>query len=211
MTDLELRAALTSFVSPEWSIEKMLHLVPLWNEGHSTVQIGVRIGVSKNAVVGKIHRLQDAGIVTGRASPIRGREGLDAIAAARREHDARSKAENDARRAADDAALKAFRETQGALAPPPKPKRHTPIALNRPLAPARPRAAERPPAAERPAPAPARYGRISDCCWPLGTPGTRTFRFCDRPTDPGRPYCHTHVGKAYTRVPSPMTAERARG
>ena len=41
----------------------------LWAEGHSTSEIGRRMGITKNAVVGKAHRLD----LPARPSPIRGR------------------------------------------------------------------------------------------------------------------------------------------
>jgi len=41
----------------EWTPEVVLSLRQLWDEGHSTAEIGRRLGVSKNAVVGKAHRL----------------------------------------------------------------------------------------------------------------------------------------------------------
>ena len=41
----------------EWSDESILRLRALWDEGHSTAEIGRRLGISKNAVVGKAHRL----------------------------------------------------------------------------------------------------------------------------------------------------------
>ena len=51
----------------EWSEETIVHLRALWTEGHSTAEIGRRLGVSKNAVVGKAHRLD----LAARPSPIR--------------------------------------------------------------------------------------------------------------------------------------------
>src|SRR5258707_4601194 len=39
----------------------------LWTQGHSTAEIGRRLGVSKNAIVGKAHRLD----LDARPSPIR--------------------------------------------------------------------------------------------------------------------------------------------
>src|SRR5271166_7201985 len=51
----------------EWSEETIVHLRALWAEGHSTAEIGRRLGVSKNAVVGKAHRLD----LPARPSPIR--------------------------------------------------------------------------------------------------------------------------------------------
>jgi GcrA cell cycle regulator len=40
-----------------WTPELMEQLAALWTEGHSTAEIGRRLGISKNAVVGKAHRL----------------------------------------------------------------------------------------------------------------------------------------------------------
>ena len=51
----------------EWTEEAIGQLRILWAEGHSTAEIGRRMGISKNAVVGKAHRL---GLVA-RPSPIR--------------------------------------------------------------------------------------------------------------------------------------------
>lgn len=41
-----------------WTDDVIRRLRVLWAEGHSTAEIGRRLGVSKNAVVGKAHRLQ---------------------------------------------------------------------------------------------------------------------------------------------------------
>ena len=49
-----------------WTPERIGNLESLWAEGHSTAEIGRRLGVSKNAVVGKAHRLG----LPGRQSPI---------------------------------------------------------------------------------------------------------------------------------------------
>jgi GcrA cell cycle regulator len=51
----------------EWAHETLLRLRSLWDEGHSTAEIGRRLGVSKNSVVGKARRLG----LPGRPSPIR--------------------------------------------------------------------------------------------------------------------------------------------
>ncbi len=55
----------------EWAEETIVRLRSLWDEGHSTAEIGRRLGVSKNAVVGKAHRLD----LPARPSPIR-RDGV---------------------------------------------------------------------------------------------------------------------------------------
>jgi GcrA cell cycle regulator len=51
----------------EWTDDRIRELRQLWSEGHSTAEIGRRMGVSKNAVVGKAHRLD----LPARRSPIR--------------------------------------------------------------------------------------------------------------------------------------------
>src|SRR5471032_2531668 len=51
----------------EWSDDVIGQLRALWAEGHSTAEIGRRLGVTKNAIVGKAHRLD----LSARPSPIR--------------------------------------------------------------------------------------------------------------------------------------------
>ena len=51
----------------DWTDEAIDRLRTLWAEGVSTAEIGRRLGVSKNAVVGKAHRL----LLAARPSPIR--------------------------------------------------------------------------------------------------------------------------------------------
>uniref|UniRef100_UPI0022EA7F36 GcrA family cell cycle regulator n=1 Tax=Falsiroseomonas oryzae TaxID=2766473 RepID=UPI0022EA7F36 len=51
----------------DWTAEAIERLRALWAEGHSTAEIGRRMGISKNAVVGKAHRLS----LPPRPSPIR--------------------------------------------------------------------------------------------------------------------------------------------
>jgi len=50
-----------------WTDEKVATLKQLWTEGLTTGEIGKRLGVSKNAVVGKAHRLN----LESRPSPIK--------------------------------------------------------------------------------------------------------------------------------------------
>jgi len=51
----------------EWTPERIKVLIALWEEGLPTSEIGRRLGVTKNAVVGKVHRLG----LKKRQSPIR--------------------------------------------------------------------------------------------------------------------------------------------
>jgi len=50
-----------------------------------------------------------------------------------------------------------------------------------------------------PTPAFRLFAPVRVCCWPIGEPKTRGFRFCDGVADPGKPYCLAHVKIAYIR------------
>ena len=50
-----------------WTLERVDAVTRLWNEGLTTTEIGRLVGMSKNAVVGKAHRLR----LPPRPSPIR--------------------------------------------------------------------------------------------------------------------------------------------
>lgn len=52
----------------DWNDKTITRLRELWDEGHPTAEIGRRLGITKNAVVGKAHRLE----LPGRPSPIKG-------------------------------------------------------------------------------------------------------------------------------------------
>lgn len=58
-------------IGQEWSPERIEQLRKLWNEGHSTRTIASMMGMTKNAIIGKAHRLH----LPGRGNPIR-RDGV---------------------------------------------------------------------------------------------------------------------------------------
>ena len=161
----------------EWAEETIVRLRALWDEGLSTAEIGRRLGVSKNAVVGKAHRLD----LPARPSPIR-RDGTGGAP----------------RRSAP-------RRVAGPTLPPLSSASATaapeaaPLAMPH-LATLVPKPTPVPPPARAMPPPPRPYGRIVTCCWPLGEPGTRSFRFCDDASEPGKPYCSEHVKLAYVKV-----------
>ncbi len=144
----------------DWNEETIARIRALWDQGLSTAEIGRRMGITKNAVVGKAHRLN----LPARPSPIR-----------------RSQGERAPRRSAP-------RRVSGPTLPALKT---APPMLT----------AVRPPVVLRPVVTqPRPVGRVTSCCWPLGEPGTKEFRFCGDPTVPAKPYCEDHVAVAYVRV-----------
>jgi GcrA cell cycle regulator len=167
----------------DWTDEVIERLRAFWAEGHSTAEIGRRMGVSKNAVVGKAHRLG----LTARPSPIRRTPGGEAP-----------------RRAS-------IRRAVGPTLPPLSEPAE-PVRPSLPLAPAPVplRVAIVPPAPMAPPPVHAPTlrsvgrssggGRVIPCCWPIGEPGTRSFRFCDASSAAGKPYCSEHAALAYVKI-----------
>jgi GcrA cell cycle regulator len=177
----------------EWNEDVIIRLRELWTEGHSTAEIGRRLGVSKNAIVGKAHRLD----LAARPSPIR-REGSEP-----------SPERRAAPRRVEGPTLPPLASTGLSAAPvlpaAPSAARATPPApmVAVPVSPPPRAAAPRPVqvAPPRVQVVPARpYGRIVTCCWPIGEPGTKTFRFCDDRSEPGKPYCEDHAKLAYVKV-----------
>ncbi|MGH7119641.1 MAG: GcrA family cell cycle regulator [Acetobacteraceae bacterium] len=59
----------------EWTEELITHLQALWGEGRSSAEIGRAIGMTKNAVIGKAHRMN----LPSRPSPIRREPGATAL------------------------------------------------------------------------------------------------------------------------------------
>ena len=163
----------------EWTVETIERLRAFWAEGLSTAEIGRRMGISKNAVVGKAHRLN----LPARPSPIR-RDGNGA-----------------APRPA------APRRVTGPTLPPlrtmevAEPMVAAPMPPLRPVLPPKPMVREAAPVRSAPVRAVApRVGRAAVCCWPIGEPGTKSFRFCDAGATHGKPYCVEHAQIAYVRV-----------
>ena len=57
-----------------WTDDKIKLLKKLWIKGKSTVEIAKELGISKNSVIGKVHRLS----LTARPSPIKKKEDVPA-------------------------------------------------------------------------------------------------------------------------------------
>ena len=171
----------------EWNEETIALLRALWTEGHSTAEIGRRMGVSKNAVVGKAHRLN----LSARPSPIRRGEGGPVP---RRSAPRRVVGPTLPPLRVALASLPAVSRAQAGPGASAAPASRMEPENTEPVPPA-PRQALRPVA-------PARTGslRPQPCCWPIGEPGTKDFRFCDAEAIGGKPYCAEHVQLAYVRV-----------
>ena len=193
-----------------WTDERVETPKKMWGDGQSASQIAKELGgVTRNAVIGKVHRLGLSNRAGGSAPESR--------TEARTESRAEPAARPDAPAAKPAAAKPEPRpvpRTESAQ-PPAQPAslRNRIIPAGQPLPP-QPSAGEiSPEALASVREVEKKAKRISlmelterTCKWPIGDPATEDFWFCGLATQPGKPYCDAHVGVAF----QPMSARRDR-
>ncbi|MEL6738736.1 MAG: GcrA family cell cycle regulator [Pseudomonadota bacterium] len=209
-----------------WTDERIATLKKMWEGGATASQIAEELGgVSRNAVIGKAHRLG----LKSRPSPVKANEKKKAAKkAAASKSAAKKPAETGAKPAAKKAAKPAAKadkpeESASETAPAPAPAtpsqpmpgpsadlpkivsvgpggflRQGPGDQQAPIPPAPPRRL----VPAKPSPEIADKTSLLDlsdkvCRWPMGHPGEPDFHFCGKPVNPGFPYCVEHCGRAY--------------
>jgi GcrA cell cycle regulator len=199
-----------------WTDERVETLKRMWAEGQSASQIAKELGgVTRNAVIGKVHRLGLSNRVGGKDDEEEGGAAPAAPAATRL--DPTPRAEPAPQRAETPrpapAAAAAAAAAQPASNVTPLPIRKAIIPAGQPLPP-QPSLNEISPealASVREVEKRARKLTLMEltertCKWPIGDPATDDFWFCGLPSLPGKPYCEAHVGVAF----QPMSARRDR-
>ncbi|WP_448328166.1 GcrA family cell cycle regulator [Sulfitobacter sp. M13] len=195
-----------------WTDDRVEILKKMWGEGQSASQIAKELGgVTRNAVIGKVHRLGLSNR-TATAAPA----AAPAAAAAKPEAKAKPAAKPAAAKAKAEPAPEAAEPEAAEAVPAPRPNlpaRAKIIPAGQPLPP-QPSANEISPEA---------LAKVSEvekkskkiglmdltertCKWPVGDPATDDFWFCGLPVQQGKPYCEAHVGVAF----QPMSARRDR-
>lgn len=212
-----------------WTDERIDQLKAMWEKGLTASQIADELGgVSRNAVIGKAHRLG----LQSRPSPVKANEAQKKAAPARKPAPAAPEAEAPrpapvqhsapTPRAPSPAPAPAAASAAPATeAPAPQPRiisvgpggflRQGPGDQQAPIPPAPPRRL----VPAKPSPEIAGKTTLLDlteriCKWPMGHPGEPDFHFCGEAVNPGFPYCVEHCGRAYqaqlprgTRRPPP--------
>jgi GcrA cell cycle regulator len=194
---------LSSEVEPvpemSWTDERVEALRVMWTDGKSASQIAKELGgVTRNAVIGKVHRLGLSNRVGGADREEENGTPEPVVDGPEPEHAPEAPAAPPAapRPAGKDPAPPARPKPPGQIVPPqPAPSEISAEALAN--------LAEVAKKARR-----LSLMQLSErtCKWPVGDPATDDFWFCGLPTVPGKPYCDTHVAVAF----QPMSARRDR-
>ena len=177
-------------MSKGWDSVMLKKLKGLMGKGLSTSEIGKRLGMSKNAVVGKLNRLgwnskaggvvaESATTTTKKTTSGRGTKKTSSVASAKNTRTTSKKPTTKAG-ARGAGAAGAKKTTSGGRT------------LNKTLA---------------------MHQRIiqhslemanlkpNQCRWPIGDPDSENFHFCGAPVFVGKPYCYEHCKQAYQFTP----------
>lgn len=205
-------------MSKGWDNATLKKLKALTVKGLSTAEIGKRLGISKNAVVGKLNRLgwnpKAGGVAAAMPEPA-------------------SKAKTDTKTAGRKTAAAAPAKKASAKVAAPKAgtpaKKATPT-VKKTAAPKKAAAPAKKPAAKdaektvasKPATKTSKavnsktlamHQRIiqhslemanlkpNQCRWPIGDPDSENFHFCGETVFVGKPYCYEHCKQAYQFTP----------
>ncbi len=177
-------------MSKGWDSVMLKKLKGLMGKGLSTSEIGKRLGMSKNAVVGKLNRLgwnskaggvvaESATTTTKKTTSGRGTKKTSSVASAKNTRTTSKKPTTKA-------------GARGAAATGTKKTTTGGRTLNKTLA---------------------MHQRIiqhslemanlkpNQCRWPIGDPDSENFHFCGAPVFVGKPYCYEHCKQAYQFTP----------
>lgn len=168
-----------SQASTAWTEKRVERLKTLWAEGLSASHIAAELEVSRNAIIGKVHRLG----LSGRANqpPV----------STSAPHLTRVQARRLPRPKIDPVTTPfACGSLAVALAPGHATEPEIDLAETAEVVPM------------------ARYLTLHEldarsCRWPIGDPTSPDFRFCGAPTASGQPYCTACARKAYRWAPRP--------
>jgi len=182
-----------------WTDERVELLKKMWTEGQSASQIAKELGgVTRNAVIGKVHRLGLSNRAGGASTPAPEKKAAKAPAAKK----------------------PAAKKEPAAKAPVKEKVIEVTVAPRKPIVPAGQPLPPQPSANEI---SPERLANVREvektakkislmdltertCKWPIGDPATDDFWFCGLAVQQGKPYCEAHVSVAF----QPMSSRRDR-
>ncbi len=164
-----------------WTEEIIQKMLELWMEGKSASNIARELcamagkELSRNAVIGKLHRMRKAGQIPEREEPRPRNQRATRQKAAQTRQTTRPQP-----RQAASGSLALETKAQPVAAPQARPGPELEVVSEE-------------------------VGLITDimelrhdtCRWPIGNPGEEDFCYCGRESKEGRPYCERHAAVAY--------------
>ena len=162
--------------------EMIEDLKKMWQEGLTTGEIGKRLNVSKNSIVGKVHRLG----LSGRPSPIKKKAPEQQDKTAEKKPATAPKAKAQEPKVAEQKTKAPAKEKASApveeksvIHITPQPKVESPHHHNHNLS----------------------LTELDNhtCRWPIGDPKDDNFHFCGKKVRIGQTYCDEHSAIAYVR------------
>ena len=195
-----------------WTQERVQILKKMWSTGQSASQIAAELGgVTRNAVIGKVHRL---GLSNRVNSSIKEAKAVDNASKTTKLGKNKSSGEvNKSRKISDKSVVKPLSGAKelgsGEMNKATNVRQNKPVIFN----------------ANQPLPPQPSTSEISEetlksvrslekkskklslmeltertCKWPIGDPATTEFWFCGHPAEQGKPYCETHIEIAFQPV-----------
>ena len=154
-----------------WTDERVELLKKLWSEGLSASQIAAQLGgVTRNAVIGKVHRLS----LSGRAKP------ASSSPRPRKPRNASPHRATTRHFVAGNTALKTHAQPAPRRVPVPVPIEDIVVPISRRVS--------------------LMELNDTMCKWPEGDPGSEDFHFCGHRSFNSLPYCEYHSRLAYQPV-----------
>jgi GcrA cell cycle regulator len=164
-----------------WTDERVEKLKKLWSEGLSASQIAAQLGgVSRNAVIGKVHRLNLPGRAKAGGTVATNRAAKRPTTAPRAPNFAARVATRTVARPVGATMLKEEIEIDPAQEIQYRPASNVVVPISRKLA----------------------LTELTErtCKWPVGDPLTDDFHFCGCESPDASPYCNYHAKLAYQPV-----------
>ncbi len=179
-----------------WTDERVETLKKMWGEGQSASQIAKELGgVTRNAVIGKVHRLGLSNRAGASSTPAPERKTAKSDSASPAPKPAAKPSPQDRVVEVTVTPRKPIVPAGQPLPPQPSANEISPETL------ANVREVEK---------TAKRIGLMDlterTCKWPIGDPATEDFWFCGLSVQQGKPYCEAHVSVAF----QPMSSRRDR-
>ena len=165
-----------------WNDERVELLKKLWSEGLSASQIAGRLGgVTRNAVIGKVHRLG----LSGRATTSRMKSHRPRARVANAQQQPKRLAKPRFQSQGNPAVRTLYNQMDAEPFVPSVEELDIPLKERRTIA------------------------TLTDCScrWPIGDPQMADFHFCNRDKVPGLPYCEFHARRAF-QPPQPRRRDQ---